>query len=180
MWFFRIFRAIPFFLFLFVIAGCGFTPLLAPSYDETVVPALLASIKVDRIPNRSGQELRNFLLERFSNENNTPFHYRLAVQLDIIHQQVGIQKDATTKRMRLVVTVFYQLYDIKTGKQLTQKIFKTYSSFNFVDQAFYSNTISRKAGVTAALRTIADMIKLEIAQFLQEGTPSSEPERTPH
>lgn len=157
--------------FLFLLTGCGFTPLLAPpnASDETI-PACLASIKVDRIPDRNGQELRNFLLERLSNAKGLPFQYRLAAQLHVVHQQVGIQKDATTKRMRLVVTVSYQLYDLETKKQLTQKTLKTYSSFNFVDQAFYSNTISRKAGITAALRVLADMMKLELARFFQEDT----------
>lgn len=156
------------FLMMLLLTGCGFTPLLAPSNDETATPGLIKSIKVDRISDRSGQELRNFLLERLESEKTAPFQYRLTVQLDIIHQQVGIQKDATTKRMRLIVTAHYQLYSLKTGEQLTQKTLKTYSSFNFVDQAFYSNTISRKAGVTAALRTISDLMKLELARFLQE------------
>lgn len=159
-----------FFLLLWVscLGGCGFEPLLSPPTASEDYTTNLLPLTIDRIPERSGQKLRQFLTERLIPlPVEAPF-YTLKVDLTDTPQQLGIQKDATTIRMRHALTASYQLVHKATGKVAHQQTLTTYASYNFVEEQFYSNTVSQTASEMHALRTMADLIRLDLAVFLRK------------
>ncbi|MGL5719929.1 MAG: hypothetical protein ACRCYP_03945, partial [Alphaproteobacteria bacterium] len=87
-----------FFLLLWVscLGGCGFEPLLSPPTASEDYTTNLLPLTIDRIPERSGQKLRQFLTERLIPLPVEAPLYTLKVHLTDTPQQLGIQKDATT------------------------------------------------------------------------------------
>jgi hypothetical protein len=160
-----------FFLALLWIAcleGCGFEPLLSPPTQRGDYTSNLLPLTIDRIPEYSGQKFRQFLTERLIPLPVQEPLYALKVELIDTPQQLGIQKDATTIRMRHVLTASYQLVHKATGKVCHEQTLTTYASYNFVEEQFYSNTVSQTASELHALRTLADLIRLDLAVFLQK------------
>ena len=60
-----------------LLAGCGFRPLYGTIGEDLPVTTQLAQIRIAAIPDRIGQKLRNFLLDRINPEGQPqrPLYY---------------------------------------------------------------------------------------------------------
>lgn len=167
-------------LFGLGLQGCdNFHPLLSQDTHCATPTANLLSLSIERIPERSGQKLRQFLMERLTPEPVQNPVYTLKTTLTDTQQQLGIQKDATTLRMRHVITVAYQLIHCATGKVCHEQTLTTYASYHFVEDRFYSNTVSQQSSFIHALRNLADLIRLDLAIFAQR-QPLNTPQAKRH
>ena len=89
-----------------LLAGCGFHPVYAPSAGGKPGDAVagLAEIQVGLIPERRGQLLREDLLARFRRDGTSVARrYDLTITYTIDGENIGIQRDNTTSRVRLVL-----------------------------------------------------------------------------
>lgn len=147
------------------LAGCGFEPLYG-TRDGAAVTAELAAIEVGRIPDRSGQQLRNFLLDRL-NPQGRPAKpmYRLSVELVESRVDLAIRKDETATRVNLVITARYQLLDVATGKPVFRAESRVTTSFNIVRSDFGAVSAEIAARRRGA-REISDDIRTRVAIFL--------------
>ncbi len=103
------------FLFLLT-AACGFSPLYNQSNAANA--RALASVEILKIKNRSGQKLRNYLLERISpTQRATNPNYSLRVSLRETIDQLNIRKDGSATRAKLTITATFMLMHIKIGKK---------------------------------------------------------------
>ena len=124
-------------------AGCGFRPLMARS-DSPQVQENLAQIRIDMIPDRSGQILRNYLLDDIVPKGVTGrARYRLQVRLQEPRREIAIQRDNTANRVAYLASVSFQLIDenrpgvvfsgnstSETTYEVTTSEFATLSSLN--------------------------------------------------
>lgn len=151
-------------LVLALLAGCGFRPLYATGGD-TPVTAELAAIKVERIRDRSGQQLWNFLLDRF-NPHGQPAKplYNLSVVLEESRVDLAIRKDETATRANLVILARYQLLDIATGQQVFRAESRVTTSFNIVRSQFAAISAENAARRRGA-REISDDMRTRVAIF---------------
>ena len=101
-----------------VLAGCGYHPLYGDRADA-VTSEDLALIYVAPVSDRSGQQLRNFLLEELnaSGQPSRPI-YTLTSSLNVAATGVSLSRDSTTSRTSLTATAQYALSETASGKVL--------------------------------------------------------------
>ncbi len=148
------------------VSSCGFSPLYGPqsSNEET------AQIKVDLIPDRPGQMLRNYLLDIFNPYGKpTFFAYRLQAVPTITKEEFGFRRDATSKRTRLTATIDFTLFDTSTGKPLYQDKVEINSGFSVgskAETASLPQVVSEEDAIRRSLEQGAREVKLLITSYL--------------
>ena len=104
-----------------LLGGCGFRPVYAPRADGNAAQEQLASIRVARLPERSGQLLRQELQARLDHGEALAKRYELAVSYSVSSDAIGIQQDTTFTRLRMVGTANWTLRSLDP----TQKVVAT-------------------------------------------------------
>jgi LPS-assembly lipoprotein len=158
------------------LAGCGFQPLYgegpAGPADER-----FAEIRVGVIPERSGQILRNFLIQRL-NPGGRPADpaYTLAVSLRERQQQLAITQEDVAERANLLVTARYALRDLDSNQVVFEGRQTTITSFNILRDEVATLSAEQDAR-QRALRALSDDIRLRLGLYFQRDhqTPA-EPE----
>lgn len=151
-------------LALALLAGCGFQPLYGPR-DGGSATDKLAAIKILRIPDRAGQQVRNFLLDRLNPRGPAAKDlYSLAVTLTEGRQDLAIRKDETATRANLTVSAQYSLIEIATGKEIFRANSTVTTSFNIVRSDFATVSAENDARRRAA-REVSDDIRTRLALF---------------
>ena len=148
-----------------LLAGCGFRPLYGTAGENWQVAAQLAQIRLQTIPDRTGQKLRNFLLDRLNPKGQPaqPLYY-LQVTINVSRTDLGIERDETATRARLVLTANYQLIDRARKVVLVEDSTQSTNSFNIVASDFA--TLSAETDATErATREVSDDIKTRLALY---------------
>ena len=140
-------------------AGCGLRPMYAPGGEESSVPEL-ALIRVETIPTRAGQILRNDLLDRLTPEGEpaTP-RYKLRVKVETRSVSLAIQPDASITRFNLLLKVRFELSDVATGEIIYRDKLRSVGSYNAVRSDFATliaeQDTSRRSAVSASEEIVA-------------------------
>lgn len=149
---------------LLALTGCGFQPLYAKRGPMGgVAGEELAKVRIANIPDRTGQYLRNALIDRMQPQGAQEPAYRLEIAL--LEQQVnlGIQQDATATRGQLRYSGSYVLKD-SAGKELVRESFRASPSFNILESEF-GTILSSEDARERGLRQIADDITGRLALY---------------
>ena len=146
-----------------LLAGCGFRPLYGTAGENRQVAAQLAQIRIQTIPDRTGQKLRNFLLDRL-NPNGQPAQplYYLQVTINVSRTDLGIERDETATRALLVLTANYQLINRTRKVVLVKGSTQSTNSFNIVASDFAEWAETRGA-IALALDHVA--VDAELVAF---------------
>lgn len=162
MWWSRTFAAIA---LACLVAGCGFRPLYGTTDTNAAVTEQLAQVRIDIISDRTGQKLRNFLLDRI-NPSGQPARpgYYLTVRTNVSRTDLGIERDETATRAILVLTAHYILTDHTRKPVLIQGSTQSTNSFNIVDSDFATLSGETDA-IDRAAREISDDIKTRLALY---------------
>jgi LPS-assembly lipoprotein len=147
-----------------LVAACGFHPLYGHSAGSGGTSAIFASIYVDPIPERTGYELRNSLIDQFDAGRNTHKTYRLKITLDEQRKGIALQTDATITRYNYVVAADYVLSD-SNGHVVTTGHESTLSSYNVVASP-YATLTARQDAQKRAAEDLAQRIRLDLGVFL--------------
>lgn len=122
----------------FALSGCG----LSPVYGEysgsknAAVVSSLDSVYIDSIPDRTGQKLRNILMDRFyqsGRKNLADAQYRLRIGgVGESIYGLGIAKDATATRSQIKLSTNFTLTRVgdPEGKPLIYRTLNAVSSFD--------------------------------------------------
>ena len=164
-----LYRIVPSLILCAFLTGCGFKPLNKSfTEDKKEIVTALSHVKIDYIPNRTGQELHNHLLTLLS-PTGAPIHpkYILSVRLKENKVHLGILKDAPSSRTEFTLTAIYVLKDQKTDKPIASKSLTATSNFNTIVGAPYATVVAAEDAKAKTLRQIAQDIKLQIAVDLQ-------------
>ena len=158
-----------------LVAGCGFRPLY--QRGTAGAPAVLAAIRIEIIPDRQGQKLRNFLLDRL-NPHGAPRVplYILSVGLSESKGGLGVRKDAFATRAFLTVTASFSL--ARAGLEEAGRFAGSTSSTNFYNivQSEFATLAAEQDARGRALGAIADEIRLRLAAALRTPNPFRIPE----
>ena len=134
-------------LLISLLTACGFRPMYGSNGETTsALRQDLAAVFVETIPERSGQVLRNRLIEQlgFGNDPVAP-SYTFSVQLVEAISALGIREDATSSYGRLTITARYILTDTATGKPILTDTTRAFSGFPIVDSEYAALTAQRDA-----------------------------------
>ena len=133
-------------LLTLALAACGFHPLYGRGGAS---PAVMASIYVDPIPDRTGYELRNSLIDLFDSGRSGSKQYRLKVTLRDERRGIALQNDATITRYNYLLDADYQLID-STGAIVTSGHQSTLTAYNVVSSPYATLAAEQDAQKRAA------------------------------
>ena len=178
---FRSVRTVVVFGALFALAGCGFRPLYnQPTATNAAggynVQADLATVSIDPIKDRIGQQLRNQLLTRLNPGGNPAKPvYSLRVSVSEGVQELGIRKSSYASRANLRILASYSLSFVSSEQSIANSArtekdqiklpsgsVLAISSYDI--SAFEFTTLTaRKDARSRAIREIADDLKTRLA-----------------
>lgn len=147
-----------------LLGACGFRSLYGT--DATAdAPGELATIKVNPIADRLGQQLRNNLLDLL-NPRGRPANprYFLTVRLDQSTQRLAIEKDAFATRANLRLLAKFSLQDPDSLEIVVSGKILMVSSYNILDSEF-ATLMAEKDAKARAAREIAHDIRTRLAAF---------------
>jgi LPS-assembly lipoprotein len=148
------------------VSACGLSPVYGDHANggaNSSVSAALDSLYIDSIPDRSGQKLRNDLMDRFyqtGRKNMAEAVYRLHVSsIGESIYGLGIAKDATATRSQIRLTASFTLSRVNDpeGKPLISRSITAVSSFNTLASQ-YTTLVSEEDARDQTLRDLADQI----------------------
>jgi LPS-assembly lipoprotein len=145
------------------LSGCGFTPVYgthANAGKNASVASAMDNTYIDSIPDRTGQKLRNFLMDRMYSSGRTPLadaSYRLSVSpvTEYIYG-LGIAKDATATRSQIKLMTDFVLSG-RDGSELMRRSLVAVSSFNTLASQ-YTTLVTEEDARDQAIHDLAEQI----------------------
>lgn len=154
------------------LGGCGFQPLYAKSTEAEYDP-VLASIKIERIPDANGQHLQRDLVERLNpHDEQVEQRYVLHVMLSISRSDLGLTRSATAARSEVHVTATYYITTIHGDERIYSATSSSSSLFNILDDGYATQLAYDNATVRAiddVSRDIEDRLVFFARQQRQRG-----------
>jgi LPS-assembly lipoprotein len=155
-------------IFLLFLSACGFRPLYGPaSTNQARTSERLASVSVSLIPDRTGQLVRNALLDRI-NIGGQPAKPEFVLDVDVNEsiQNLAIQRDETATRANLILQADFRLVVSTTRETVFDGSVQSVSSYNIsTSQDFATLSAETNARRRGAL-DLADEITARVAIFL--------------
>jgi LPS-assembly lipoprotein len=150
-----------------MLAGCGFEPLYG-EHGRAFDP-VLASVYVERIPEREGQLLAIALRDSFNpTGQRVEAKYRLSISLTTTRVENAIRLDATASRLQLQTSANWTL--ASTEGVLHGGVSRAITSFDIVDNE-YANLVAEQDARARLVREISEEIRLRVRTFLmRQGT----------
>lgn len=142
-----------------LLPACGFQPMYGKHAGGQSLAALHQNIRIDNIPDRDGQFLRNMLLDRLNDEGR-PADARYVLEVAPLKKEAVnqlITKDATYTRALLKISTTVRLVDTVYGKTVLERKFLSSGSYNLLDNQF-ATIVSRDSMTDNLLRELSDNI----------------------
>lgn len=155
------------------IAACGFRPLYGEAGGADA--KTLASVSIAQIKDRSGQKLRNFLLERMApNAGARESKYTLNVELTENKSELNIRKDESATRANLSISAKFTLTNVAGGGGIFKGTILSTNSYNVLGSDFATLSAENDAR-NRSLRSLAEEIRLRVATALRNPAVFSTP-----
>jgi len=151
-------------IIFFLFASCGYEPI----YSKNVYSNKeLLSISVQNIKDRSGQILRNSLLNQLNPERKRVIiKYKLTVEISESRSSLAYRRDMSASRADLEIIGNYLLTNIKSGEILLKQEIKSISSFDVVESV-YATLTAEKDARNKNLQIISDDIFTNLVIFFK-------------
>jgi LPS-assembly lipoprotein len=154
-------------LALLALAGCGFEPLYAEKDNGGGPMREMSRIKVLTISERTGQILRNNILERINIRGQpTQPAYLLDVRLHTRTQGAAVRRDESYSRRNYYASARYYLLS-PDGKTIYNRgEVRSFTSFN-IFQSRYATNAAQDDAQERAMRDLAEKIRTSLALYFQ-------------
>jgi LPS-assembly lipoprotein len=155
-------------VFVTALGGCGFRPLYGKTVPDKNVPADFSAVAIAPIPDRVGQELRNYLLDMLTPRGRPrdPV-YTLKVRLDEKINDLAIDSSGLATRANLRLDANYALVKDGSGESVVKGTSLAVSSYNLVTADFSNLTAENDARSRAALQ-IARQIRARLGAYFAQ------------
>ena len=161
-------KKIKLFLYLvvfFMFSSCGYEPIYSKNIN---INKELLSISINNIKNRSGQILRNTLLNQLNPERERVIiKYRLIIEISESRTDLGYRRDMSATRADLEVTAKYFLKNAKNDEIILKEEVKSISSFDVVESV-YATLVAEKDAREKSLKIISDNIYTNLVIFFKK------------
>jgi LPS-assembly lipoprotein len=162
---------------LLALGGCGFHPLYA-RHGRTGYDPVLASIKVNTIPDRQGQVLAIALRDGLNPQGaRMPTRYTLDVHLESTRQNIAIRPDGTASRSEVAMTASYVLKDVAKSSEGAIVLSGTTHSVSAFDVLAdnYATVVAQHAAEERTLSEVGDDILTRLELFVSKHRSASAP-----
>jgi LPS-assembly lipoprotein len=148
-----------------LLASCGFQPLYA-EHGDVAAADQLAAVRIEPLPDRSGQVLYNALLDGL-NPLGRPAspEYLLRIRLDETSERLALRTDETETRVNVTITASFQLFPIEGKEPVFQGVSRTTTAYNVLTSPYATLTSSEDA-LSRAQGDLAREIRQRLAIFL--------------
>ncbi|MCZ8121912.1 MAG: LPS assembly lipoprotein LptE [Magnetospirillum sp.] len=149
---------------LILLSACGFEPLHRTTQAGSAVEAL-AAVRIDPIADRSGQVLRNHLLDRLT-PRGAPANaaYVLRVRLQEPRQTLALRRDDVISRVGYSATAVFDLFDPSGRRVFTGT--SSYATDYEVTNSEFATLVSAQNARDRVLELVSDDIRYQLAEFL--------------
>lgn len=157
-------------------AGCGFRPLYGEFGDASgSAREQLGQVNVLLIPERNGQLLRQALQARLERDGAGGVRrYDLAVQYGIASEGIGIQRDNSTSRVRLVGTANWVLRSQDPQRStIASGTVRSVDAYNVINQQFFAAELGSVAVQRRMAEAVADELVVQIASHFSRSAARS-------
>jgi LPS-assembly lipoprotein len=145
-----------------LLAACGFEPLHA----QRGAVAALPPIRVEPIPERQGQILRNYLLDRLAPRGEAGAQgYALSIKLFEPRQVLALRRDDVISRMSYSAVASYELVDAAGKRVVTGS--SSYSTDYEITNSEFATLAALQNARERVLELVADDIRNQIAVQLR-------------
>jgi hypothetical protein len=160
----------------FCLAACGFHSVYGSHVNEVTGDtdsAMLASIRIDSIPTRMGQEFKEDLEDQLNPNNFIAADpaYSLAVTLTSSESAIGVSRDGTVSRYNVYLNSSYKLTRISDGKQVTAGTLTHVSSYNNLINEYFSTYVSDADATKRGVYELAELYRARLAAYFENGAP---------
>lgn len=142
-------------------AACGFRPVYG---GGAPVRAEMAAVEIALIADRTGQMLRNELLDRLTPTGAAQAQrYLLAVELTESKQSLAIRRDLTATRANLILTAKFKLSERPSNALVLEGRSRSFNSYNISTLEFATlsaETDARRRATQALAEDIATRLAL--------------------
>lgn len=152
-------------MFLSLLSACGFQPLYGSATRNADVQEKLALTYIEPIPGRTGQTIRNELLD-MANPYGIPAKpaYRLTIRIEEQAEGLAIQSDDTTTRFNMRLNSRFDLVDIASKQIVYSGSTQNLAAYNVVESEFANLSAGNNARRRAAL-VAAEQINQQLSVF---------------
>lgn len=141
-----------------LLAACGFEPL----HVQRGSAAALPPIRIEPIPERAGQILRNYLLDRMAPRGEGGAQaYTLSIRLFEPRQVLALRRDDVISRMGYSAVASYELIDA-AGKRVVVGN-SSYSTDYEITNSEFATLAAQQNARDRVLELVADDIRNQIA-----------------
>ena len=145
-------------------SSCGYEPIYSKNVNTNKE---LLSISIKNIKNRSGQVLRNTLLNQLNPERERVIiKYRLIIKISENKTNLAYRRDMSSTRQDLEVIAKYLLKNAKNEEILLKQEAKSISSFDVVESV-YATIIAENDARKKNLQVISDDIYTNLIIFFK-------------
>ena len=156
------------------LAGCGFQPI--HGQNSAASGEALAGIDIELIADRTGQMLRNELLQQMQPRGGrTASRYDLAVTMGESLQNLAIRKDETATRANLILIARFSVTSRHDGKKVFAGRARSVNSYNILTSDF-ATLSAREDARRRGVQQLASGIKERLSVWLVQ-TGGSAPTR---
>jgi len=155
-----------------LLPSCGFQPMYGKHAGGQTVAAMHQNIRIENIPDRDGQFLRNMLLDRL-NDDGRPADARYVLEVAPLKKEIVNQlvtKDATYTRALMKISTEVRLVDTVYGKTVLERRFLSSGSYNLLDNQF-ATIVSRDSMTDNLLREMSDNMLTAINLYFTKDMP---------
>lgn len=154
-----------------LLSGCGFAPMYGrhaaetPNASPTSVTADLSQIEIALIPDRSGQVLRNDLMDRLykSGYPSNPIATLQIAKINETRVELDLTKSSDATRAQLHLTAVMTLVG-KDGTTLLTRNVQSVTSFNILGSEFATH-VTEDSARQSALNDLARQIELNLSIY---------------
>lgn len=150
-----------------LLGACGFEPLHRATTASSGLA--LSNVEIARIPDRSGQMLRNELLSLVAPRGHAANPaYRLDVTVTESTREVLLEETSFSTRADLTVTASAQLVRVADGVVVDAGSVKAVSGYNILSVTQeYANVVSERNAREGALRLVARDLVRQVSVWLR-------------
>ena len=155
-----------------VLSGCGFQPVYMPTASGKAGAAEreLAAIRVDLIPDRPGQELRQALQRRFEGAGDSDARrYDLSVGFGVAGEGIAVMPNSIATRIRMIGSANWTLTAQDPGRtKLTSGFARAVDGFNFFNAQYFAADLENEAITRRLAEALADQITIQLATYFRQ------------
>jgi len=150
---------------LLTLSACGFSPV----YSDRSTSNAIGQIEISVIPDRSGQIVRNYLIDQFYQDGypaNASYRLDIAPILENI-VEIGIDKDDEASRAQLRLSTNMRLINTRSNNVVLERTVRATSGYNILAGQF-TTFVTEQDARAQALKAISEDILTQIELYFDQ------------